>query len=50
VLRQIEIIDAFTRDPGTLEMIEDYEDAFAPRNLANLKLLGDLHKRAATKN
>jgi hypothetical protein len=50
VLRQLEIIDAFTRDPGTLDGIEDYEGAFAPRNLANLKALGELHKAAPVRS
>jgi hypothetical protein len=46
ILRQLEIVDALTSDPGTLDAIEDYEGTFAPRNLANLKLLGELRKKA----
>lgn len=40
VLRQLEIIEAFISDPDTLDGIEDYENAFAPRNLENLRRLG----------
>jgi hypothetical protein len=39
VLKQLEVINDFINDPCVLDRIEDYEEAFAPGNLANLKSL-----------
>lgn len=39
VLRQLEVIDTFLKDPTVLDRIEDFEDVFAPGNFANLKEL-----------
>jgi len=49
VLRQLEIIEKFTADPATVDGIEDYEGAFAPRNLANLRRLAALRENSADK-
>lgn len=49
ILRQLEIVEAFISDPETVDGIEDYEGAFAPRNLSNLKKLSEFHKKSANK-
>lgn len=39
ILRQLDVVCAFLDDPSVLDRIEDYENIFAPGNLANLKKL-----------
>ncbi len=39
VIRQLEIINSCLVDETTLDRVEDYENIFAPGNIANLKLI-----------
>jgi len=42
VMRQLNIIDNFIRDPREIGKIESYDDAFSPGNLENLRTLAEL--------
>ncbi|HLK17735.1 MAG TPA: hypothetical protein VKT81_02230 [Bryobacteraceae bacterium] len=45
VVRQLEVINDFISDPGVLDRIEEYEELFAPGNLANLKTLAAMRSK-----
>ena len=49
VLRQLDVLDRFLRDPDTVDRIEPYENLFASGNLANLKKIAAM-ARAGTKS